>query len=286
MPKDKFTFSSLLSWVLLFVILVALGISSYQAYVSIKIQEDLYSKIWETVTPKTEDEEGNEIPAANVIYKMNIYDYTDAVLVNIPVGSNDCYYDQAHKNWGHDKAYIKYLKNADGSMSFDGVILNHGYRNFWGKDKHEIRILKSDDSLSKEYLQKAFEYIFVGSLESSWTTECNDPTIDFNSLNSVECDYLITYQQQTDEAHSVGGIFAKLYKQIVEDAKKCNISTKTYTKQFLHNTSQLQYIKCFVDGECINANIYCEYTRTLFTHSLPNTLDMNWYNSEILGGNA
>ena len=77
-----------------------------------------------------------------------------------------------------------------------------------------------------------------------------------------------------------------MYQSIVEHALNSNITTKTYTRQFYHNTSELQYIKCFANNECINANIYCEYTRIIFTHNLPDSLNMDWYNSEILGGNA
>ena len=277
--------SKFLSWLLLFVILVSLGLTSYKTYVGFKIQDDMYSRIWDTVTPKTEDEDGNSIEALNVIYKMYIYDYIDSVLINIPVGSNDLYYDIVDHDSYHDKGYIKYLKNEDGSLSFDGVILHIGYDKFLDEG-HYVKHYSADTELAIDFLHKTFEYIFIGNLKSDWTAYCHHSTIDFYALSKVKYDYLITWQQQTNDAYLTGGLFGKMYEDIVKDALTNNVTAKSYTKQFFHDTSNLQYIKCFVNNECINANIYCDYTRTLFNHNFPSTINLSWYSSEILGGNV
>lgn len=285
MVNKKTGFGTFLSWILLFVILCSLGIATYQTYSSIKIQQDMYSRIWDSIKVPTVDATGNEIPATNVIYNMNIYDYTDCVLVNIPVGSDNGYLARyghgAGRPWAHERAYIKYLKNLDGTLTYDGVIcmvhcgINGGH---YGIDYHS-----ADSDIAKMFLEKTYEYIFVGEIKGHWMSQCHKNVVIVDNIHEIDSDYLVTFQQQTEESHASGGIFAKMYDLILDEAVKSNITSTTYTKQLLHNTSQLEYIKCFVDGECVKANIYCNYTRTMFTHSLPE-LNIEWYKSEINGG--
>lgn len=282
-----FNLNMFVNWLLFFVILVALGLAGWQSYCAIKIQEDMYSRIWATIKPQETDKDGNEIPKTTVVYKMNIYDYTDCVLVNMPLGSNDCWFDGAldwfqHNNWNRSKAYLKFAKDDQGELKYDGVILYSAHSA--PGNKYWVQYCGVDTKASKELSQYCFEYILTGNLKTSWSKN-GDNVIFIDQPKITNYDYMITFQQQTTDSLAQGGIFGKIYNQLQADLKNNPTSEKTFTRQFMHDTTKTQYIKAFRGDQCINANIYCEYTMQINTHNLPTELSNGWYNEEILGGN-
>ena len=278
---EKKPMASALSLILLFVVLVSLGIATYKSYVAIKIQDDIYNKVWSTIQPDT------NLEKTNVVYKMNVYDYTDCVLVNIPIGSNDLFLDGAGKNWEHtnynrSKAYFKFSKVSSSDLVYDGVILFSKY--VWFGTHTRISFYDNTTQASKVLVQSCFEYILPGNLNVSWTKGNDQVISSFEKAIKTYDDYVVTWQQQTEESILNGGIFEAMYQSILSDAELTNITTTKYTKQFKHITDDLQYIKAFKNNECINADIYCEYTRNIYSHNLPEDLSFEWYETEILGG--